>query len=577
MSTPVWKRWAIGLAMSGAALGLPPAAHAQEDLPGRVARLSLPDAAVQWAPAGTQDWQSAQANWPLTTGDRVRLPAGTRAEMHTGATALRLQGPAQLQIDALDDANLRVTLTEGSLNLAVRELAPDERIEVDTANVAMVVTRPGEIRVDTDPNGQSTAIGVRQGAATVYGETGESTSLEAPRLARYAGRQLLATDVRNVGARDALDQWAAERLSAEDQSVSARHVSRETIGYQELDAHGEWVNDASYGTVWYPRVTIADWAPYRYGQWRWVHPWGWTWIDDARWGFAPFHYGRWVQSGSRWGWVPGPISRRPAYAPALVGFAGTPEHRPAPGRAHAPGSNWFPLAPGEAWRPPFGASQRYVDRVNNGWARPGLGQPPRYQFQNRPDAISTTPRRDKQLDPMVRSTQRERAPMAMPGAPSQPTGTPPAGRDDRERRERWQHGQQQVQQNQQLQQRHEQVLREQQQRDMSARQQQLREQQDQNLRQLQRQQMEQRQRRDPTPERQAQEPQRQHERFMRERQDAQQRQLQERQQRAMPEPMANPRRQEAPAARPAMQQRPNPGEPRARPEGRERRQDRPDR
>ena len=59
--------------------------------------------------------------------------------------------------------------------------------------------------------------------------------------------------------------------------------------------------------VWYPNV-YPGWAPYREGHWAWVEPWGWTWVDDAPWGFAPFHYGRWVNVGGRWGWVPGPVA-----------------------------------------------------------------------------------------------------------------------------------------------------------------------------------------------------------------------------------------------------------------------------
>jgi hypothetical protein len=51
--------------------------------------------------------------------------------------------------------------------------------------------------------------------------------------------------------------------------------------------------------------------------WRWVMPWGWSWVDDAAWGFAPSHYGRWASipetdsldpsapGPERWGWVPG--------------------------------------------------------------------------------------------------------------------------------------------------------------------------------------------------------------------------------------------------------------------------------
>lgn len=567
MATIVWKRWVSALSLGLVAL----IATAQDDPPGRVARLSLPDAAVQWAPAGSNDWQAAEANWPLTSGDRIRLPAGQRTELQVGGTTLRLQGPTQLEIGALDDTNLRLTLSEGSLNLAVRELASDERIEVGTANLAMVVDRPGEFRIDADPAGDTTAIGVRAGAVTVYGEGGESSPLVAPRQARYAGRQLQPLAVQGLGARDGLDQWAADRMRAEEQSISARYVSRDTIGYQELDTQGEWSSDASYGAIWYPRVTVVDWAPYRYGQWRWVAPWGWTWIDDARWGFAPFHYGRWVQTGARWGWVPGPLTRRPAYAPALVGFVGTPGHRPPPGRPHTPGSDWFPLAPGEAWRPPFGTSPRYLDRVNRGLARPDAGSPPRYHFERRPDAVSSTPPRDPRPNDGVRSTRRERPPTATPGPQWGSPGTAPGfarERDNQDRRERWQRDQQ-PSSNNELQRRNDQIRQEQQQREFSARQQQ-RQLQDQQAQQLQQQRQQQEQQ-----QRQMQEPQRQHERFMRDQQESQQRQLQQQQQQAMREQMEQQRRQQTAPPRPSFQdRRGNADENRGRPEGRERRQDR---
>src|SRR6266540_4045215 len=76
-------------------------------------------------------------------------------------------------------------------------------------------------------------------------------------------------------------------------------------------------------------------ATSRYGRWRWIAPWGWSWIDDMRWGFAPSHYGRWAsipeadpldpsaQGPERWGWVPGRRIADPVYAPALVAFLGT--------------------------------------------------------------------------------------------------------------------------------------------------------------------------------------------------------------------------------------------------------------
>src|SRR5262249_41105155 len=44
------------------------------------------------------------------------------------------------------------------------------------------------------------------------------------------------------------------------------------------------------------------------------------WVDTEPWGWAPFHYGRWVFVDGYWAWAPGPIIVRPAYAPALVAF-----------------------------------------------------------------------------------------------------------------------------------------------------------------------------------------------------------------------------------------------------------------
>ena len=91
-------------------------------------------------------------------------------------------------------------------------------------------------------------------------------------------------------------------------------------GWEALDANGSWETVADLGAVWCPTSLPEDWAPYRYGHWRWVMPWGWNWVDDMPWGFAPSHYGRWARLNERWGWVPGDRVAQPAYAPALVDF-----------------------------------------------------------------------------------------------------------------------------------------------------------------------------------------------------------------------------------------------------------------
>jgi hypothetical protein len=133
-----------------------------------------------------------------------------------------------------------------------------------------------------------------------------------------------------------------------------------------LDTYGDWVDESEYGPVWYPRQVAVEWSPYSYGRWTWISPWGWTWVDDAPWGFAPFHYGRWASVRGRWGWVPGPLHVRPVYAPALVAWVGTapPRSGISVSIAFGSGIGWFPLAPHEVYVPSYYCSRRHLNNVN---------------------------------------------------------------------------------------------------------------------------------------------------------------------------------------------------------------------
>jgi len=135
-------------------------------------------------------------------------------------------------------------------------------------------------------------------------------------------------------------------------------------GAADLDAHGRWYDSPEYGAVWFPQAVAADWAPYRHGRWMWVAPWGWTWVGDEPWGFAPFHYGRWVFHGGAWGWVPGKRVARPVYAPALVAWVGSPGASVSVQVGARPAVGWFPLAPREVYVPPYRSSAKYVRAVN---------------------------------------------------------------------------------------------------------------------------------------------------------------------------------------------------------------------
>src|SRR5699024_5710501 len=88
-------------------------------------------------------------------------------------------------------------------------------------------------------------------------------------------------------------------------------------------------NNNRYGQVWI--ANERNFTPYETGG-HWAHTdYGWTWVSDYEWGWAPFHYGRWDwEPGLGWYWVPGYD-----WGPAWVAWRDGGDYY-----------GWAPLAPG---------------------------------------------------------------------------------------------------------------------------------------------------------------------------------------------------------------------------------------
>ena len=333
--------------------------------PSRVARLGYIDGSVSFSPAGDPDWGQAVINRPLTTGDRLWVDADSRVELQVGGAAMRLGSSTSVTLLNLDDRIAQVQLLQGTLKVRVRRLAPGQTFEVDTPNLAFTLRRPGEYRIDVDPENDATEVVVLSGEGEVYGE-GASYVVNRRQGYRFYGSDLSDYETLEARSDDDLDRWARNRDLRADNSTSARYLSSDVIGYEDLDASGTWRTDPSYGNVWTPTRVSAGWTPYRDGHWVWVDPWGWTWIDDAPWGFAVSHYGRWTHIRGVWGWVPGPRREPAVYAPALVAFVGGSHFQASIsiGGTSPAAVGWFPLAPREVYRPAYPVGRRYFDRVN---------------------------------------------------------------------------------------------------------------------------------------------------------------------------------------------------------------------
>jgi hypothetical protein len=335
------------------------------DPPTRVARLNYLQGSVSFQPAGEQDWLEADINRPLTTGDNLWADKDSRGEVHIGATSIRLSSETGISFLNLDDRTVQLQLAQGTIEVHVRRLEPGNAFEIDTPNLAFTLAASGEYRIETNPDGNSTAITVREGAGQVTG-AGESYDLTAGQQYVFNGTDQLAFNAQAAPEFDNFEDWCQAQDQRENSTASARYVSRDVDGYYDLDGNGDWQTDPDYGAIWVPSGIAAGWAPYRYGHWVWIGPWGWTWVEDEPWGFAPFHYGRWAYVRGGWGWVPGPMVVRPVYAPALVGFVGG-----GGGLGVAVGFGggfsgvaWFPLGPRDVYIPGYHASPRYVQNIN---------------------------------------------------------------------------------------------------------------------------------------------------------------------------------------------------------------------
>ncbi len=338
--------------------------NANADPPARVARLGYIQGQVSFSPAGDAAWVQATLNRPLTIGDHLWTDLGSRAELQIGGAAMRIGASTDVMITNLDDSIVQVQLSQGSLRVRVRQMARNQSFEVDTPNLAFSLSLAGDYRVDVDPSGDSTQVTVKVGQAQVYGGDA-SYVVNAGQGYRFYSTNLSDYETLRDQPEDELDRWSHDRDRRVASSNSARYVSYEVVGYEDLDAFGSWRPDPSYGNVWRPSRVPSGWTPYRDGHWTWIDPWGWSWVDDEPWGYAVSHYGRWAHVSGSWGWIPGPRREQAVYAPALVVFLGGKIFQGAVPAGDSGGAvGWFPLAPREVYQPAYQVSRGYFDRVN---------------------------------------------------------------------------------------------------------------------------------------------------------------------------------------------------------------------
>lgn len=125
-----------------------------------------------------------------------------------------------------------------------------------------------------------------------------------------------------------------------------------SLFYNSLSPYGSWVPISGYGYGWYPSQAGPGWQPYMDGQWVWSDQ-GWTWASAEPWGWATYHYGRWIYDPYYgWTWIPGSV-----WAPAWVSWYQSPGY-----------IGWSPLPP----------DNNFFIEIGIGFSNYGYGYGPYY-------------------------------------------------------------------------------------------------------------------------------------------------------------------------------------------------------
>ncbi len=303
------------------------------DVTARVARVSFLRGEAQIRHINSQDWERVTQNLPIVEGDEIATDTDSRLEIQFNKdNYLRLSENAYLKVTTLRDEGIALSLPNGTLSLRVLDFDKDRTFfEIDAPQSTVAVQKAGMYRIDAgDRNETKVRVTVTDdGLARIYTDNSGFTlrsgrSSELQLAGNYAG-EWDTTDASRYT--DDFDSWALQREAVVAKRLRDayydQYYDRDIYGAEDLNGYGDWIYTKKYGYVWKPygnaTSSYDNWSPYRYGQWRWIPPYGWTWVNDEPWGWATYHHGRWVYDDG-WYWSPYAQyrSRRSWWSPALV-------------------------------------------------------------------------------------------------------------------------------------------------------------------------------------------------------------------------------------------------------------------
>ncbi len=283
---------------------------------GRIGRVSMVGGDVSYfaetmTPA---QWIRAETNLPVPARSSLASGAGGRAEATFGSITVHLDTLSQADFAVVDDDRLAIGVARGAVAMSIPVVAGEQSVAAFGDNWRAIAREPGTYAIRVEPVGGDVVVKVHTGRADVEWN-GSTLSVDAGRQVRLdASGRIIEAGLDD----DVFDRWVLDRARQLAALRAPAFMSPALTGGEVLSQYGDWTDQPGHGSIWFPHVAAAGWAPYQAGRWVTMAPWGSVWVDAQPWGFATSHYGRWIRVDGRWGWLPGEHARRPVFAPRIV-------------------------------------------------------------------------------------------------------------------------------------------------------------------------------------------------------------------------------------------------------------------
>lgn len=277
----------------------------------RIVRLSYVDGDVQLDKGDGQGFSTAYLNSPILNHSKLWVRSGQAEVEFEDGSSVRLTPDTILNFEDLSlgsngDRNSTVELQEGTAYFDIQRRDPD-RFQVDFGPDRIQLAMPAHFRIDVDK--KQYEVAVFKGEVSVTNFDGSEVAVKKDETIRLDSddpdRYYLA---KGIDA-ETYDGWDSERTKSHDDVVVAAAksgYSGNVDGASDLTSYGNYINVPGYGDMWRPAGMGLDWDPFSDGYWVWYPGYGYMFVSDYPWGWAPYRYGSWdFVNGYGWCWNPG--------------------------------------------------------------------------------------------------------------------------------------------------------------------------------------------------------------------------------------------------------------------------------